>query len=184
MLCRQLRSKVILRRAGEVSNPGKMPVLLQAACAPCHDIRIQIDGIDGIGDSHAAVPAEDFLDIAAVALGAVADKDFIRAEFQPVRLIIRRQDSPCQEIIALLRAVAAESLSLPHLRHGLLHGFYANLRQRPGNIAYPQADYISLRMLLLISCHTAAYFRKEVAAGQFQVIVIDCRHILFLHALP
>ena len=83
-----------------------MPVLLQGAGAPCHDIRIQIDGINGISDSHAAVPAEDFLDIAAVALGAVADKDFIRAEFQPVRLIIRRQDSPRQEIIALLRAVS------------------------------------------------------------------------------
>ena len=166
MLFGQLRGKVILCGAGQICYPFEVAVLLELAGTPCHDIGVKVDGVYRVGDGHSVSEAEDFLDIAAVAFGAIADKDFISAEVQPIGLVIVFENGFCQEAVALFRAISPEGSGVGHFVHSLVHGFYAGRGQGPGHIAYPQADDISFRMELLIGCHPAAYFSEQIAAGE------------------
>ena len=76
---RQLRRKTILRRTGHINYilVGARRRIIQA-CPACHDVGVHIDRVDGIAHRNRIVHTEDLLDITAVALCAVRDKNLLR----------------------------------------------------------------------------------------------------------
>ena len=121
--------------------------------------------------------AKDFLNIAAIALGAVADEDFIAFYFNATSLVIVLDNGIGEETVTLFRPIAAEGIGAGQFIYGLVHSLNAGRRQGLGNIANAQANDICFRISFLKGCHSAGDFRKEITAGEFQVIVIDCSHI-------
>ena len=81
-----------------------------------------------------------------------------------------------QEVIALLRTIAVEPRKSPHLLHGLLHGLDDRWGQRPGHIPDRQLDDPGLRVGGGIDRDAPGYLRKQVAAGQLLIVLIDLYH--------
>ena len=75
---RRFGFEAVFRRAGQVGDAVvdaffSIPVARVAE----HDVRVEVDRVDRIGDSEFEIAAEDFLDAGDVSLSAVADEDFI-----------------------------------------------------------------------------------------------------------
>ena len=153
-----------------------MPVFLQRARTAGHDVRVEIDRIDRVRDGDFIVGAEDFLDVAAVALGTVADEDLIFVDLDSALRVVVLDDRFRQEGIALLRAIATEGFGFCHLIDSLVHGLDAGSRQRLGNIADAETDDIRIRMRLLECLDPAGDFCEEIAAREFQIVVINSCH--------
>ena len=75
----QARDEVVLGRAGDIDDIAPT-VVDQCARTSAHDVRVDIDRIDRIGDADTVVVPEDVTDVAAIALGAIADKDLARLD--------------------------------------------------------------------------------------------------------
>ena len=127
-----------------------------------------------VGDGNGVIGAEDFLDVAAVALGTVGHEYLVRFDAQP--LIVVLDDFVHQEAVALLRAVAPEGIWGGHFVNSLVHSLNTSLGQRQGNITNAQRNHISLWMSLYKSSSTMGGFPKKIAASQFEIVVIYICH--------
>ena len=123
---------------------------------------------------------KDLLDIGGIALGAVGNEDFIGADLAASgREIIFRDGFP-QEAVAQIRGVAAEGLGPAHFIDGPVQSVDHGRRQRLGNISDAQADDRRFGMGVGISLCLFCHGRKQIAAGQFQVILICKKHLVLL----
>ncbi len=89
---------------------------------------------------------EDLLDVAAVALAAIADEDLVGRDVDAARLVIVRADRLDEEVVALLGAIAAEGLAHAHLVDGRVHRFDDRRRERFGDIADAEPDHLRIGM--------------------------------------
>ena len=153
-----------------------MAVLLQRARAAGHDIRVEVDRVYRVRDGDLVCRAEDLLDVAAVALGAVADEDLVRRDLDAAVRVVVLDDGFRQERVALLWAVAVERLSLRLIVDRLVHGLDADLRQRLRDIADAEADDVGIRVRFLVGSDTARNLREEIAARQLQIVIINGSH--------
>ena len=87
--------------------------------------------------SNYAVQAENFLDIAHIALGAVADKYLVGFNIDASGLIVVFDNGVQQEVVALLRAVAAEAGGFCHFVNSGVEPGNDGFRQRTGHVADP-----------------------------------------------
>ena len=75
---------VPVRRSGfEVGDSSVASVIIYPG-ATGHDVGVDVNGIDRIGDGEAGIGGEDFLDVGDVAFRAIADKDLIGLDVSPV----------------------------------------------------------------------------------------------------
>ena len=153
-----------------------MAVLLQRARAASHDIRVEVDRVYRVRDGDLVGRAEDLLDVAAVALGAVADENLVRRDLDAAVRVVVLDDGFRQERVALLRAVAVERLSLRLIVDRLVHGLDADLRQRLRDIADAEADDVGIRVRFLVGGDTARDLREEIAARQLQIVIVNGSH--------
>ena len=118
---RRLGDEAVLRGALQIDEPRIRAALVALAGVAGHDVRIDIDGIDRVGDRDAVLVAEDVEDVAAIALRAVADEDLVIRDLDALRAEIILRDRVPQPLVTLLRAVAVKAFARRHLVHRLVH---------------------------------------------------------------
>ena len=94
---------------------------MEGAAAANHHVRVDIDGIDGVGDTDEVVPVQQFLEVTRVGLRTVVDENLVDVEVDAARQEVVLQNGLTQEVVALLRAIASESLGCSHLVGCLVH---------------------------------------------------------------
>ena len=124
----QRGGEAVFLRRGEIDDAFKMSVRAKLPRASRHDVRVEIDGIDGVGDCDDGVLGKNFLDIAAIAFRAVADENLVRLHRDAASSVIPFDDRVNQEIVALLRAVAAKGFLFRHFVDGGVHRLDGNRR--------------------------------------------------------
>ena len=78
--------------AGEIGNAGEVTVGTKLAGTTCHNISIEINRVNRIGDSYNIVKTENFLNVGTVALGAIADEDFVAVYFETAAGVVGLAD--------------------------------------------------------------------------------------------
>ena len=127
-----------------------------------HDVGVKIDRVDRIGDGNADILAEQFLDIAGIALRAVTDKDLIGGDIGASYLKVGCDDCLAEEKIALLWSVTTESGVLAHLCHRALEGVNHCRAEPHGDIADAEFDHIHRRVVLLEDADPSGDIGKEI----------------------
>ena len=108
-------AKIIRLGIGDVTEPLP-PAVIEAmhkavdvrAGASGHDVRIDIHGVDRVGNRDLDVLPEKLLDVAAVALGAVGNEDLVRSHIDAAILEVGFGDRLAQEAVTLFRTVSVE----------------------------------------------------------------------------
>ena len=162
-------------RALEVDHAA-VAALGEGPRAARHDVGVEVDGVGGVGDRHGDVGREDLLDGAVVALGAVAHKNLVGRDIGTACLEIFLGNLLPQEIVALLRAVAAEGGAVGHLVHRPVERLDAGRRQRPGDVADAELDHLRVGVGLLEGRHALGDVREEVGGLELQVVFVDPDH--------
>ena len=170
------RRKIILGGARQISHAREVSVALQIARPARHDVRVEINGIHGVGDCNFAVERENFLNVAAVALRAVADKNFVGVDLKPATFVVEVGNFFAQEAVALFGTVAAKSFDVTHFVSGAFHCVDTNLRQGARHVADTEPNDFRVGIFRLEFRGALADFGEQVAARQFQIIFVDLRH--------
>ena len=141
-----------------------------------HDVRVDVDGIDGIADRDLHVRAEKLLNVAAVAFRAVGDEDLVRRNVDAAVLEVDLGDLLAQKGVALFRTVSVEIALASLIVHRLVHGGDDGRRQRLGDVADAETDHLRVRMRLLMCGHAMGDLRKEVSGLDFRVVFVNVQH--------
>ena len=172
----EVRHEVVFPRAGQIDEA--VPALFgQFSGTAGHDVGIHIDGVDRVHDRHRAVLGKEFLKIAQVAFGPVADEDLVRLEAHAARGVVLRHDGLAQEGIALLRPVAVEARGRAHLVHGLVESRDDGGDEGAAHVADAKADDAPFRVFLAEGGDLAGDVGKEVLTFQTAEVGIDAQHV-------
>ena len=133
----QLRNKTIFSGRRKIAHIGPTPVT-ECTTTANHHVRVNIDGIDGVGHANKVIPMQQLLEVTRIALRSVVDKDLVYAEMYASRQEVILQDGLAQKVIALLRAITAETLDSTHLVGSLMHGLHHGRCQRLRHVANTQ----------------------------------------------
>ena len=134
---RQWRHEAVLSRTGHIAHVRPASVTVVAAAA-YHHVGVDIDGINGVGDTNEVVPVQQFLEVARIALRTVVDEYFVDIEVDASRQEIVLEDGLAKEVVALLGTVAPESFSRRHFICSTVHCLDHGGSQRLGDIADAQ----------------------------------------------
>jgi hypothetical protein len=118
---RQAGQEAVVRGAGKVDDPIEASGGVGGAGAAGHDVAVQVDRIDRIGQRDHAVGREDLLDVGDVGLRAVADDDLVGGDLHAALAEVVAGDRLEEEIPAGLGWIPAECLDPRHLVHGGVH---------------------------------------------------------------
>ena len=111
--------KIVLRVARTIGHATPSTVI-EITGAAAHNIGVNINGINRVGDADGAVFSEDIAEVARVALRAVVDKYLVDVDIDAARRKVVVGDGLAQELIAVLRPVTPESFGVGLLVHGLM----------------------------------------------------------------
>ena len=175
-LGRRIGLEAIRLVADEVCQPGVAPVGANRRCTPRHHVRVDVDRIDRIGDGDARGEREDLLDVAAIALAAIADEDLVSRDVDTARRIVVLADRLDEEVVTLLRAVAAKRLALAHLVDGRVHRVDDRGCERLGDISDAEADDLRIGMRRRVGTHATTDLGEQVTRRQLGVVLVDARH--------
>ncbi len=171
----QVRDEPVVAGAVQVDDALVAPVDHGAGAAG-HHVGVQVDRVDRVGDGDGDVGGEDLLDVAGVALGAVADEHLVGFDPRPPGLEILGRDFLPQELVALLGAVAAEGGGIRHLVHRLVKGPDAGRGQGSGHVADAELDDVRRGVGLLVGRHAPGDLGEQVGGLELQVILVDSDH--------
>ena len=166
--------------AREINKPLVGADFVRGASVPGHDVRVHVNGIDGVHDGDEIVVAEDVEDAAAVALRSVGDKNFVVLDVEaPVAVVVLR-DGVSEKIVALLGAVASESFARAHVVHGLVECGEDGSRKRFGDVADAAADHVFRGVGILVAekFHAPRDLGEEVSGAELEVVVVEEGHFL------
>ena len=141
-----------------------------------HDVGIHVHRIYRIQHRDDVVFSEDIQDIPRITLGTVRDEDLIRVDLGSACLIIVFGNGLAQEIVALFGPIAAERRAFGQLVDGRMHRLNHGGGKRFGDVADAQANDVRGRVLVAECLHPPADFRKQVAGGQLEIMLIDIGH--------
>ena len=153
--------ETVLCRRRHIAHVGPATFIVDATAA-YHHVRVDIDRIDGVGHTDEVVPVQQFLEVARVRLGTVVDEYLVDVEVDATGQEVVLQDGLAQEVVALLRTVATESLGGGHLVDSLVHGLDDGRTQRLCHIADAQGNDISLGMHHLEGIHLLSNVGKQI----------------------
>ena len=179
-LGRKFRREAVLRRAGHVDHvgPGARRRIIGAGTAR-HDIAVDVDRIDRIGDRDLVVRGEDLLDVGAVALRTIRNEDLVCFNVAASGFEIVLCDRAAQALITEVRCVSLECLLVRHLIDCAVQCIDDDRSERLGDVADAHADDFLVRIGRRELADLAADGREQVAARQFQIVVIDLIHMKF-----
>ena len=162
-------------RALEVGDALVTAVDVGAGAAR-HDVGVDVDRVNGVGNREADVVGEDFLDVAAVALRAVGDEDFVGVDLAAAGGVIVLLHGLAQERVTLLRAVALEGGALRHLVGRGMERLDAHRRQRLGDVTDAEADHRLGRIGGDVGADALGDVAKEVGRLELGVVFVDADH--------
>lgn len=110
-----------------------------------HGVRIYIYGVDRVGHQYGIVRVKQIQDVADVALRAVTHENLTLLKLNVVQHIVSFELCT-QEVVALLRAVAAEGSSVRHFIDRAVQRGNNRRAQGLSYIAYSQADKLFIGM--------------------------------------
>ena len=171
----QVGNEVVFFCGVEINDPG-VTTILETTCSSGHDIGVEIDGIDRVGNGDADIGGEEFLEIGAVALCAIADEDFVGGDVSAFGLKVFFSDDVPQEPISLLRSVAAKGGVVGHFVYRPVKRLNASCRQGSSDISDPEFDNIERRFGFLVGCHPLGDVGEEIGCLEFLEIFVDFYH--------
>ena len=146
-----------------------------------HDVGVDVDGIDRVGDHDDVICAEDIADVAGVGLSAVGDENLVGGDGHAVSLIIAG-DRLAREVVALILGVALEGFLYAQLVRAFFQRVDDHGRKRQGDVADAELDDPFVGVRLDIGVGAGGYLGKEVAWNKIVVILIDF-HIFTFHRI-
>ena len=132
------------------------------AASAGHDIAVHIHRIYRVCNSYNIGFCKDFLHIAGIALGTVADKDFIRRDIAAPVLEIMLGNGFSQEKIALFGTITAESFHMGHFIYSLVHSFNDSRSQGLGHVPDAQGNNIRIGMCFHIGILLLSHCGKQI----------------------
>ncbi len=135
-----------------------------------HQIRLKLDG------NRLTVAAEDIENVAAVALGAIGNKNFVRGDFTAECLIIIFSNGFAQKRIALLRAIAAKTFACAHLIYCFFHSIARAGGKRLGDITNAHTNEFLVGIGFLEGVYLAGDIAEKVGCLKFAVFGFDIGH--------
>ena len=173
-----LGNEAVLGGALEIDDAVVGAILVGIAGVARHDVGIDIDRVDGIHDGDPVVVTKDVEDVAAVALGAVGDKDLVIRHLEPAVAVVVLGDRGTEELIPLLRPVAVEASVRSHLVDRGMHRLAHGGGERLGDIADAAADHAGggFGIRLGEGLHASRDFGKEVAGLELEIVGVKGRH--------
>ena len=108
--------------------------------ASCHDVRVHINRIDGVGDAHDVVGRENVADVARVALGTIADEHFFAVKLNASGKEIMLDDGVDEEVTTGIDDIMAD-LTDPETT-GKVYNLGGQLVSRNGLQSLPKGIYI------------------------------------------
>jgi hypothetical protein len=173
-----LRNKAVLGIALKVDDSIVGAILVGITRVTRHDIRVDINGIDGVHDGDAVVVTKNIEDGTAVALGTVRDKDLVIRDIEPPIAVVMRRDCRAQKLVPLLGAVAMEALTRSHLVDGGMHRLADGGGKRFGHVSDTATDHPgrSFGICFGEGLHPTCDFREEVTGLELEVVGIKSRH--------
>ena len=111
---------------------------------------------------------EQLLEVTRVRLGTVVNEDLVDVEMDATWQEVVLQNRLTQEVIALFRTVATESLCGGHLIDSLVHGLCNGRAQWLCDVADAEADDISTRVHHLESVDLLGDVSKQVVVLEVQ----------------
>ena len=163
----QLGHKTVLGRGGQVAHIGPASVA-ESATATYHHVGVDIDGVDGIGDANEVVPVEQLLEVTRIALCTIVDKDLVDIEVDATRQEVVLEDGFTEEVVTLLRTIAAKTLDGAHLVGGLVHGLDHSGCQGLRDVADTQGDDVGLGVHHLEGIDLLSNVGEQVVVLQVQ----------------
>ena len=138
---------MILGSGGHVNDicPALRFFIIFASSAS-HRIGVDVHGVNRIAHSDDVISGKDVADIAAVALGAIGNKDLIFVDFNAARAEIIIGNSLAKEIVALLGTVAVEGVDTRHIVNSSMHCINYGRRQGSSYIADAHLYQLCIRM--------------------------------------
>ena len=167
-----LRYETVLSVAGHVDHIRPLTVLYRAGTTN-HHVRIDVHGIDRVGHANGVVPANQFLNITGVALGTIVHEDLVDIQVDATRQEVVLQNGLAQEVVALLRTIAVESLSGAHLVGSLVHRLNHGRTQRLGDVTNTHGDDVGLGVHHFEGVHLLGNICKQIVAWQFQEMFVN-----------
>ncbi len=141
-----------------------------------HDVGVDVDGVDGIGDRELHVLRKNFLNIPTVALRAVGDENFVGVDLAPAGGVVVGGDGLAEEGVALLRAVAFKCGALGHFVGRGVHRLDAHGRERFGDVTDAEADDGLRRIGGNVRAHALGDVAEEIGGLELGVIFVDANH--------
>lgn len=179
MLLRRVGNEAVAGAAGEVNDFRVGTGLVRLAGVAGHDVRIDIDRIDRVGDGDFVFVAEHVEDVPAIALRAVADEHLVVGHVEALVAEIILRNRGAEKIIALLRPIAFEGGAAGHFIDGPVQRGDNGGRERLGHIADAATDQArgGGRVRIAKHFHAPADFGEEVAGLEFEIIVVEISHV-------
>ena len=115
-----LRHESIFRHTRHIDDVGPTSLLKYSASAN-HHVRVDIDGIDGVGDTDEIVPMKYLLEIARVGFCSIIDEYLVNVEVYATWQEVVFQYRLSQEVVALFWSVSVKALDSGHLVGGTMH---------------------------------------------------------------
>ena len=169
------RDVTIIRRAFEVSD-ALIATINIAAGATSHDVGVGVNRIHGIGNREGRIFREDFLDVGAIALRTVGNKDFISRDVAAAGCVIIGRDSVSEEAVTLLWAVAFEGSAVSHFVGRGVESCDADRRERFGDISDAELDDRLVGIGLDEIIHALGDVGEEVGSFELGVVLVNLGH--------
>ena len=175
-LIRHAGDEFVFRIARQVEQSGVGTVFIGVSGVACHDVGIDIDWVDRIGDGDDVAFSENVQNVSRVAFRAIGDEHFIGGDAEVDELVV--DNRLAEKLVALLRAVAFERGAIALFIDGGMHRLAHGGGERLGHIADPATDDARgfVRVRFRVSFDATCDFRKEVARFEFEEIGIDRCH--------
>ena len=162
--------------AGAVGNAAPGPVTELASTA-AHHVRVDVDGVNRVGDADGVVPPENIAKAARVALGTVVHKNLVGINLYAARRKVIFHNGTAQKFITVLGAVAAESVGSAHFIDSLVQGRNDGRGERPRDVANAQTYDLRFGMRILVGGYLLRNVGKEVVLLQFQKVLVNRCHV-------
>ena len=135
VLLRRIGHEIIFDGARQIGDSFVATVVPHLSGMTSHDIGIDVNWINRIGDRDFVLMSKNIQDVTAIAFRSVRHENLILTDLDATVAIVRLGDFASQELVALFRAVAAKGFAGTKLSHRLLHRGDGSLRQRLGHVA-------------------------------------------------
>lgn len=169
--------EVILRGARKIDEAFVTSTVVGIPSVADHDVGVDIDWVNGVGDGDGVAVAENVEDVACVALGTIGDEDVIGADVEASIAVLYHRFS--QECVALLWTVATEGVAVAEFVDGFVHCFADGEREWLGDVADATFDEVLclVRVRLSVGRDAATDFWEKVASFELEKVIVDVCHV-------